>query len=47
MSQLSLRMGNQGDLHWAQETVARRHYLQRKVDWRARPMAYILHFDSI
>lgn len=40
--QLSLRLGNQEDLRWAQETVARRHYLERKVDWRARPMAYIL-----
>lgn len=49
MSKLSLclRLGDKSDLAWAQEVVAKRHYLGRKVDWRARPMAYILHFDYI
>lgn len=44
---LAVRLGNKEDLDWAQKVVEKRHYLHRKVDWRARPMVYILHFNYI
>lgn len=39
---LSLRLGDANDLAWAQHTVTEHHYLRRRVDPRARPMAYII-----
>lgn len=44
---VSLRLGNKEDLVWAQNTVTKYHYLQRKVDWRARPMAYVVMLDGV
>ncbi|MCL4295741.1 MAG: hypothetical protein KJ077_08440 [Anaerolineae bacterium] len=39
---LTLRLGDKEDLHWAQNVVTQYHYLHRKVDWRARPMVYVI-----
>lgn len=39
---LELRLGDRDDLEWAQRIVAKYHYLHRRVDPRARPMAYIV-----
>lgn len=48
MMTLAIRLGNKEDLDWAQKVVEKHHYLHRKVDWRARPMAYvIMRHDSV
>lgn len=42
---LRIRLGAKPDLQWAQETVARYHYLERKVDPRARPHCYVVEMN--
>lgn len=37
---LTITLGDQADLAWAQKTVTRSHYLHQAVDQRARPMVY-------
>lgn len=44
---LKVKLGDSQDLDWAQATVQERHYLHRRVDPRARPMAYIVARDGI
>lgn len=39
---LTIRLGDKGDLAWAQAVVRERHYLQQRVDPRARPMVYVV-----
>lgn len=39
---LGIRLGDKADLAWAQAVVQERHYLHRAVDWRARPMVYVV-----
>jgi hypothetical protein len=47
MTALTIRLGTKEDLHWAQNVVTEHHYLHRKVDWRARPMAYTVMLDGV
>lgn len=46
MKQLSVRLGNDTDLAWAQRTVKEYHYLRQQVNNQARPMAYIVDFNG-
>lgn len=39
---LTIRLGTEDDLRWAQETVTKHHYLHQQVDPRARPMVYVI-----
>lgn len=44
---LKIELGDRSDLAWAQETVARHHYLHRPVDHRARPMVYVVRNNDL
>lgn len=44
---LTLRLGDKADLDWAQQVVTQNHYLHRKVDWRARPMVYVVMLGGV
>ncbi len=46
MHELTINLGNDWDLRWAQETVVRDHYLHQSVDPRARPMVYVIRHDG-
>lgn len=46
MHQLTVRLGNNDDFVWAQQTTRDFHYLRRGVDPRARPMVYVLEHDG-
>lgn len=43
---LRMRLGNDADLAWAQDTVSRYHYLRQRVDNRARPMVYVIELNG-
>lgn len=43
---LSIKLGDKSGLAWAQEMVVEHHYLHRRVDNRARPMAYVVYHGS-
>jgi hypothetical protein len=42
LADITVSLGNTEDLLFAQKMVTKWHYLARMVDWRARPMAYIV-----
>lgn len=44
--ELTIELGNNWDLRWAQETVVKDHYLHQSVDPRARPMVYVIRHDG-
>lgn len=44
---LTIHLGDSQDLVWAQKVVARAHYLQRRVDPRARPMVYLVEREGV
>lgn len=44
---LTMRLGDDDDLEYAQRTVERRHYLHQRVDRRARPMAYMVEWKQM
>ena len=41
---LTIELGTDSDLRWAQSTVTEHHYLHAPVDPRARPMVYVLRW---
>lgn len=43
---LTIALGGRQQLNWAQATVAEYHYLHQPVDPRARPMAYVISYES-
>lgn len=43
---VTISLGDKSDLAWAQEMVTYMHYLNQKVDPRARPMAYIIRHNG-
>lgn len=43
---LTLTLGDDLDLCWAQHTVTEHHYLHAPVDPRARPMCYVIRHDD-
>lgn len=43
---LTIELGNTQDLTWAQQTVQEHHYLHSPVDPRARPMVYVIKFNT-
>ncbi|MGH7273099.1 MAG: hypothetical protein ACREIQ_01405, partial [Nitrospiria bacterium] len=47
MTRLTLRLGNQSNLEWAQVTVEAHHYLHQRVDPRAQLMVYIVELDRL
>ena len=44
---LSIRLGDDADLAWAQRTVVEQHYLHQRVDPRARPMTYVVEWRQM
>lgn len=40
--ELIIRLGDRGDLEWAQQTVVQQHYLRSRVHRKARPFAYVV-----
>lgn len=46
MTRLTIDLGTKADVNWAQETVARRHYLRQRVYNRARPMVYVVRYGQ-
>lgn len=44
---LKIELGDRPDLAWAQETVARHHYLHWPVEYRARPMVYVVRKNEL
>ena len=42
---LTIELGTRKDLEWAQDVVAKHHYLHQPVDPRARPMVYVLRIQ--
>jgi hypothetical protein len=45
--QLSVTLGDESDLYWAQDVVKRNHYLHKPVDPRARPMVYTVDWKQM
>jgi hypothetical protein len=44
---VTMSLGNQADLAWAQRIVTEHHYLRQPVDPRARPMVYVVRYGGI
>lgn len=43
---LTIELGEDHNLRWAQETVTAHHYLHQPVDPRARPMVYVIRHEG-